>query len=179
MRTFILSALLLSACTSIVPSTALRLHALSPMEADPAGFAVAMTLPEGLEIEPDSVRLTLNATRTDTGEIRDAAFVLDRLASAGAVYRVAPDDLEALRAFQANMGRLKAEHGDAARGSLSVTLSPCTIGDGPADDARANVSIRIDPDGPFLPLIRNGPISDIRDPDEIGEMGACSFDPRQ
>lgn len=176
MRPFILPALLLSACTSIVPSTALRLSALSPMEADPAGFAVAMTLPEGLEIEPNSARLTLSAIRTDTGEIRDATFVLERLKLEGAVYRVAPGDLDSLRAFQANIGQWKAENGDSTRGSLNVTLSPCTIGEGPAGDARASVAIRINPDGPFLPLVLNGPISDITTPQQIREMEVCSQD---
>ncbi len=177
MRSLILSALTLSACTSIVPSKVLRLHALSPIEADPAGFAVAITLPKGLEIEPQSARLMFMVTRTDTGETRDDVFVLERMTAERAIYRVAPNDLNALRAAQVVAREWKAENDDATSGSLGVTLSPCKVGTGPAPDARATVAIRVNEDGPFLPLILNGPISAIAEPEQIRDMGACGTEP--
>ena len=174
MRLLILPVLLLSACTSVVPATALRLRSLSPMEADPAGFAVTITLPEGLDIEPNSARLKFTVTRADTGEIHENTFVLDRMAAGQATYRVAPSDLDALRAAQAVARQWKAEADDATSGSLNVTLSPCKIGAGPAPEARVSVGIRVAKDGPFQPLVRNAPISAIADPQQISNMGACS-----
>ena len=179
MRALVLPALILSACTSIVPDTALRLNALSPIEADPAGFSVAVALPEGLDIEPKSAQLRFVVIRTDTGETRNRAFVLERLVADQAIYRVAPNDLDAFRAFQALARQWKTENDDATSGSLGVTLSPCKVGAGPVHDARASVAVQTHPDGPFMPLIRNGPISAIVGPEQIHEMRACSTDPYQ
>lgn len=166
--------LILSACTRIVPDTVSQLNALSPLEADPAGFAVAITLPKGLDITPQSARLMFAVARADTGETRDGAFVLERTSADQATYQVALRDLNALRALQEVAQQWKND-GDATSGSLSVTMSPCRVGAGPADDARASVDIRIDANGPFLPLIRKGPISALAEPEQIRNMGACSI----
>jgi hypothetical protein len=167
--------LILSACTRIVPGTALQLNALSPLEADPAGFAVAMALPVGLGIELQSARLMFMVARTDTGETRGGAFVLERVSADQTIYQIAPRDLNALRALQDVARQWKTEGDDVTSGSLSVTMSPCRVGAGPADDARASVDIRIDADGPFLPLIRKGPISALAEPEQIRNMGTCSI----
>lgn len=176
MRALILPFLILSACSNVVPSTAMRLNALSPLEADPAQFAVAITLPEGLDIEPKSARLRFNVRRSDTGETRNGNFVLQRVVAGPAIYQVAPDDLDALRAVQAVARQWKGENPGATRGSMSVTLSPCKAGEGPADNARASIAIKVTADGPYLPLIRNGPISAVSDPEQIRKMGACTLD---
>lgn len=167
--------LILSACTRIVPDTVSQLNALSPLEADPAGFAVALTLPDGLDVTPHSTRLMFAVSRADTGETRDGAFVLERASADQAIYQIAPRDLNALRALQDVARQWKSENDDATSGSLNVTMSPCRVGAGPADDARASVDIRIDADGPFLPLIRKGPISALAEPEHIRNMGACSI----
>ncbi|MFK7834989.1 MAG: hypothetical protein AB8B60_02105 [Sulfitobacter sp.] len=173
MRLFILPAFLLSACTSIVPATVARLNALSPLEADPAGFAVAMTLPEGVDIAPRSARLMFTVARTDTGEMRDGVFVLERTNADQAIYRIAPQDLPALRELQGIARDWRAEDENATNGSISVTLAPCRIGAGPTEDARASVAIRTDEDGPFLPLVRNGPLTALVDPEKLRDMGDC------
>ena len=170
MRLGILSALLLSACTSIVPSTVMRVNALSPTSADPAGFAIDLSLPAGIDIMPGTAQLMFAVTRSDTGETQSGAFVLER---EGSVYRVAPQDLSELRALQATARAWEAENEDASNGSLGISLSPCRVGDGPAPNARVSVGLRLAEDGAFLPLVRNGPISAVAEPEEIRDMDVC------
>ncbi|NSX53654.1 hypothetical protein [Parasulfitobacter algicola] len=174
MRFAILSAFILSACTSIVPTTALRLSTISPFEADPAGFALAITMPKGFDIEPKSARLVFIVTRNDTYEARKETFVLDRIDADQTVFRVAPNDLDALRAIQAVAKQWKAESNDT-NGSLGVTLTPCKLGAGPAEDARVSVAIRVKKDGPFMPLVRNAPIAAVAEQAQLHQMGNCSI----
>ena len=163
--------LVLSACNSVVPSTAMRLSGLSPTTADPAGFAVDLELPTGIDIQPETALLLFSVVRSDTGEAQSGTFVLER---DDTVFRVAPDDLAALRELQKTAQRWKEEAGGATEGSLSVNLAPCLMGDGLAPDARVSVGLRLDKDGMILPLVRNGPLSAVASPAQISEMGACS-----
>ncbi len=173
MRLLVLAALCLSGCTNIVPSTVMRLAAISPIEANPADVAVAITLPEGLEIVADSARLVFTMQKSDVGEVREGVFVLERVPAQRAIFRVAPDDLGAMRDLQATARQWKSEDDDTFKGSLSVTLAPCRIGDGPADDARASLAIRLSEDGVYLPLIRDGPVSAVVEAEQLLEMGPC------
>ncbi|MEJ8561836.1 hypothetical protein QTO30_11835 [Yoonia sp. GPGPB17] len=170
MRIGVLSALLLSACTSIVPSTVMRLNDVSPTTADLAGFAIDLSLPAGIDIVPGTAQLMFAVTRSDTGEMQSGAFVLER---EGSVFRVAPQDLSELRALQATARAWEAENEDASNGSLGISLSPCLIGDGPAPNARVSVGLRLAEDGAFLPLVRNGPLSAVAPDAQIRDMGAC------
>lgn len=173
MRPILLVTLILSACSNLVPSTALRLNALSPIEADPADIAVAINLPEGLEIIPNSAQLMMAIRRSDTGEAREGVFVLERVPAQLAVFRVATEDRDALRDLQATARHWKLENDDASNGSLSVTLAPCKMGEGPAVDASASLSIRLTEGGAFLPLIQNGPVSAVVKPEQLRDMGPC------
>jgi hypothetical protein len=171
MRLPTLSVLLLSACTSIVPSTVMRLNGLSPTTADPAGFAVDLTLPAGLDVQSGTAQLIFAVTRSDTNEAQSGTFTLER---EGSTFRIAPGDLPALRALQATARRWDAESDNATEGSLGINLSPCKVGDGPSPDARVSVALRMAPDGAFLPLVRNGPLSAVASMEQIRDMGACS-----
>jgi hypothetical protein len=173
MRLPILSSLILSACSSVIPTTALRLNAMSPLQADPAGFAVAVTLPDGLGIEQETALLKFIVTRTDTNETVEDVFVLERLTTENEVFRVAPEDLDSLRAAQVVAREWRAENDDATSGSLSIMIGPCQVADGPSTDAVVSVAIQVSTDGPFLPLVSNGPISAIVEPEQIRAMGRC------
>ena len=74
---------------------------------------------------------------------------------------------------EAEVAAWEAADPDGTSGSLSVTLDPCRIGAGPAPDARVSVAIRLEPGGPFLPLVRNGPISQVAGSDDIGALPQC------
>ena len=62
------------ACTSVVPSTALKMAQLDPLTADPDDLAVAITLPAGLGTQQGSAVLHLGAKGPT--ETIDAKFTL-------------------------------------------------------------------------------------------------------
>ncbi|MEL6838862.1 MAG: hypothetical protein AAFP85_06185 [Pseudomonadota bacterium] len=171
MRLLLLSTLALSACTSIVPTTAMRLSNLSPTTANPADIAVDLTLPTGIDVSPGSARMLFSMIRTDTGETAEGAFTLDR---DGSVFTINPADYAALRALQATARQWKAENADAATGSLSISLSPCRLGAGPDDEARVGVAIQMKQDGAFLPLVRDGPLSAVTSEAQLRDMPDCA-----
>lgn len=170
MRPEILTVLLLSACTSVVPLTAMRLSGLSPTTADPADFAVDLTLPAGIDVSPGTATMLFLTTRTDTGQTDAATFTLLR---DGSVFTVDPADYAEMRAAQATARQWKAENGDAVEGSLGISLSPCRIGEGPTDDATVSVAIQMEQGGAFLPLVRNGPLSAVTSEELLRDMPNC------
>ena len=173
MRHATLLALLLSGCTSIVPTTVMRLNALDPLTVDPADLAVAITMPDGLDVIPGSATVTFAVSRSDTGETHDGVLVLKRQNDEQTVFSVAPGDYATMRAFQETARQWEDENDGATEGSIGVGLLPCKRGNGPGDDARVSVAIRMAQDGAFLPLVRNGPISAVAEPEEIRDMDVC------
>lgn len=170
MRFTFLSMLVLSACTSIVPLTAMRLSGLSPTTADPADLAVDLTLPIGVDVGPGSAVMLFSTTRTDTNETDQGAFVLQRN---GSIFNVDPADYAAVRALQATARQWQSENSDATKGSLMISLSPCRRGAGPAADATVSVAIQMEQDGAFLPLLRDGPLSAVTSEKQLRDMPDC------
>jgi len=170
MRVLPFLVILLAGCTSIVPSTAMRLNNVSPTTADPADFAVALTLPDGIDVQPGSAKLTFVVTRTDFDQTAEGTFTLQREDD---IYAIAPSDHATLRALQATARQWDTENASATEGSLAINLSPCLLGAGPSDDARVNVAIRLAQDGAFLPLVRHGPLSAVTSAEQLGDIPQC------
>ncbi len=171
-----LIALLFAAgCSNVVPSAVARLYALSPMEADPSDIAVALDLPDGIGVRPQSAKLTLTATRTDTDQTSAGTYIFS--ASPGSdgstVYAVADSDFERLRAQQSLIRGWKEVADDATSGSLSVGLEGCAIGAGPTPDAVISINMRTAQDGAFFPLIRNAPITEVLDLADEDALKQC------
>ena len=169
MKSILLSslALLLCACTSLVPSTALLVARLDPLTADPADLAAFLILPEGLALDETPATLTLAGVREDDGSTLSETVRLEAWQDG---YRIAPADHARLRAAQSRLAEWKA--GPGMSGSLSVAVSPCVTGPGPARDARYSVDILLERDGPRLPLLRNAPVADIG----LADLKRCSDD---
>lgn len=187
MKYLALSVLLVTACGAIVPQTASRLAGISPVEADPAGFEVALAIPQGLDIRPNGARMTLRAERAGSGEISEATYVLARFGGPDAgvglepeaggqivTYRVAEADLAPLRVQQALIRAWEAENDAETAGSLSVSIDPCGVGDGPSLTAEGSVFLRTEMGGEFLPVVRKGPITAIMDAETLGGLPACT-----
>lgn len=170
MRLSFLSLCLVAACSSVVPTTVMRLGGLSPTTADPAGFAVDLSLPDGVGVQPGAARLIFEVKRTDSGEASTGTYVLT---AQDGVYRIAEDDLRALRAQQSTARAWEASQPDATEGALSLNLTPCLIGAGPAPGAKVSVAIQIAQDAPFLPLLRDAPLSAVASEAEILQMPGC------
>lgn len=162
-------------CSSLVPSSLVALRGLSPLEADPEGFVVGLDLPDEVRVVPGSARLTLRADRTDIAEERAGSFVLQESVSEGAsFYRVAPEDLEALRTLQSEINAWETVAPDATSGSLSVSLTTCReVADVP-DDATVSVDLQLDVGGPFVPLLRDAPLTAILDAAALDQLAPCS-----
>ncbi len=170
--TITFSALCLAACTAMVPSTALQLMSLSPLTADPAALAVRIDLPKTIGIQPDSAKLTLSNTYRD--EIAAHTYTLDRPGDAS-LFRIAPKDVAGLRDLQT---KIRAQEDTAPQensGSLSVTASPCLKSDFASLDDRVSVSIRTAPDGAFLPLFRDQPLSKLFGPTDLSALPLCDI----
>lgn len=156
------AALALQACTSVVMSTAAMLNATSPMEADPAGFEIAIDMPDGVFVPTGGATMGLTNAHSKLGETYDETYALQQRSSQDGqtLFRIHPDDLDDIRAFQARAVTWETEDPEASTGSFSVSVSFCKIGEGPAPDDRFSVSIRTETDGMFLPLIRNAKVAD-------------------
>ncbi len=172
-------ALSLSACASLVPSTAARLAALDPTTADPAQIEVALILPPGLQITPGGAVMTLSARRGDqtlgdsfTLEPRPAPGVDAPPGATVVGFGLAPADLARMRALQARIAAWKAE--GKGQGALSVGLGGCAVSGGPSPDGTGAVLIRLADNSPFRPLIRPTPLSQLLGPDVIAAIQPCS-----
>jgi hypothetical protein len=174
-----LAALALSACSSLVPSTAARLATLDPLTANPAALELVVILPPGLAVSPGSARLELSANRGQqrkSGSFRlaDRPVVSGIDLPEGAVARgfaIAETDVDRMRDLQAEIADWK--HDGAAKGSLGLGIGGCAVGDGPAGDATGSVLIRVRKGGPFLPLIEDGKLSELLGPDVLAAIKPC------
>lgn len=162
--------LLLTACGVVPIQTALKLAALDPLSADPAGMAVALDLPEGVGIALEGAMLSLSAETADGVQLTGRYGLVQ---NATGIWRVAPEDRARLRADQAQAAEWERADPDGTRGSFNVSLSPCIAGAGPAADARLSASLQLEPDGPFLPLLRRVPLSNLGPLPGASEVPPC------
>ena len=166
-------ALALGACANLVPTTVARLAALSPLNADPEGFEVALDLPDGAGVMPGSAVLTIEASRSGTGEGFEESYVLEGVPGDPPVWRIARADLPALRAAQARALAWEMEDPIASSGALGVFLVPCREGDGPGQDAVLSILLRSEVGGPFRPLVRDARIADFAGEDDLAALPDC------
>ena len=163
--------LLLSACSYLPIDTLRQLNQLDPMTADPASIAVRFHLPQGLDMPEQSAVLTLDTKNTSGDENNQTYFLMRTKLDDEVIFRVAPSDLKRLRAQQA---AVKAWGEDESEGSLSVGIENlCTIGAGPAPDARISSMISLDGGSTFLPLVRDFPLSEVLEEGEFDQMRPC------
>jgi hypothetical protein len=172
-------ALFLAACSAIVPSTAARLATVDPLTADPSALALVVILPEGFAVTPGSAKLDLGAVRGDetlSGSFRledrpaPAGIALPKGSTARAFALSAPDTAR-MGVLQAQIAGWKRE--GKAKGSFGLGLGGCAIGNGPAPDATGSVLVRLAADGPFLPLIANGRLSELLGPELLAAIKPC------
>lgn len=169
---------LLLGCASLVPATALKLRNLDPLTADPAEISVAVDLPEGLSILPESVVLTLSS-RNAEGQALDGAYTLTetRDSEGRRRFQIAPEDQAELRALQSGARAWEEADPDGTFGSISIALEGCRTGsDATFADARASVYISLAPDVPAMPLFRNAPLSQVFAAEDLAVLPLCPVD---
>lgn len=164
----------LANCSTLNPVTLARLAMLDPLDADPGDFAILLDLPQGLGIPTGGAVLEMVLDNKATGERREGRFVFEqREVGPGTVYRIAPPDLEAMRAFQATARAWKAQYGDEAEGSLSLGLSMCRTGAGPQKDATVSAQLSLDGGATFLPFMRATPVERLAEGVGVARLPTC------
>lgn len=178
-RLAVAASCLLAACTAIVPTTAARLAALDPLTADPEALALVVILPPGFAVSPGSATLDVGAARGKerlVGSFRledrpaPAGLALPEGATARGFALSAPDTAR-MRDLQDRIAGW--ERAGTAKGSFGIGLGGCAIGDGPAPEATGSVLIRVSKDGPFLPLISEGRLSDLLGAEVLSAIKPC------
>lgn len=171
MRFGILCAILgLSGCVAMNPVTMVRLATMNPLAADPGAIAVQLVLPAGVGVVEGSAAMSIETTFADGDEISER-FLLENLPND--VWRVARADQELLRELQVRVITAEEADPDTASGSFSVGFEPCTLGDGPGEDATFSISIQLDHGGGFLPLVNNARVSELYEADDIATLEPC------
>lgn len=145
----------LSGCATVNPVTLAKAAQIDPLSADPALFTVYLDLPEGLAIAPGGAVLSVSTTFATTGEAESGSFPLVARDVGGMrAWTVAPDDLDRLRALQAQARDWEALDAKASSGSIALGITGCTTGAGPDPKARISADLDLDGTGARLPLIR-------------------------
>ena len=175
MRLSILSLILLAGCSGMVPGTALLLSNTDPLTADPGQISVALDLPEGLGVLPESVKLGLEATRSGVGDV-GGVWTLEQARDGEGrdVFRVPEEDREALRQVQRQARVWNDEDPDGTQGALSLSIGGCrTVPAEQLRGARASAFIQLREDGPARPLFLNAPISQVLSSEQVLALPPC------
>ena len=168
--------LLLGACTSVVPSALARLNQLSPLESDPADIAVALDLPDRLDIKPGTATIGFRAERKDIGEVSTGTYVLrqrEDKETGLVIFDIEDADQRDMRAQQSLVRLWKEKAPRQTSGSVSVAFQGCAIGTGPADEAEVSILMRTEQGGEFFPLVRGASMKDVLNILEVTEIDPC------
>ncbi len=160
-RAVLLSLSLLASCTDVPLATQAALGEVDPLSADPAGFVLFLSLPPGIGLRESSGVMTLTAERSDTEARIDGSYRLEAIAMGPEgmlAFRVAPGDLERLRADQATAAAWETEVPELSSGALSISAAGCLTGAPVPEDARVSARLRIAEGGPTLPVLRDAPL---------------------
>jgi len=167
----------LMGCSSVVPTTLVQLSNLDPLTADPAGFAIGLETSQGLNIEPGTV-LTFQATHSPSGEFirEDLTLIENRTENGLIIYSIDPDGVTALRDLQAAVVPWK----ETSDGNSSLTIGVDAQGcredgfDDLTSEPRVSVFMQLAEGAPMRPLIRNGPMSELFEVEELADLPQCT-----
>lgn len=173
--------LLLAGCSYVPVMTAARLAAIDPMTADPGQIELAVVLPPGMNLLPDTAHMTLHI-EGGAGQVRDARYRLEESAAPQDVplpdgaqaraYRLTAADARTMRDLQAEVAGWQGT--GPGQASLGVGLDGCKLGGGPAPDAEGAVYVRLAAGGSFLPLLGPARLTDMLGPSAMAGLPPCS-----
>ena len=145
----------LAACSTLNPVTLARMALLDPLTVPPGDVVVRLDLPEGLQVGPGDGVLEVSVARKSTGESIAERF---ELVQSETLWTLAPQDAVRLSALQ---DRARSWPEDDREGALSLSVTGCRVGAGPAPGVVINVDVSCDAGRSFAPLIRDLPASDV------------------
>lgn len=158
----------LSACASVNPVGLAKLAAMDPLSADPEQISVAARLPESLKLRTGDLMMVVKTKETSGPDAINETFLLtveeaapgdaglvmpengERLQTA----RVAPADIERLRATQAKARALKAAGEGNGKGSLTVSAKGgCKTSEFGDAELVLNLFMQTETDGEWFPVV--------------------------
>lgn len=178
----------LASCASVNPIGLAKLAAMDPLTADPAQLAVAARLPEALKLRTGDLVLTMKSDGAQGADAIDERFLLDvkdaKAGEAGVIVpqagerlqtaRVAPTDIERLRATQAKARVVKAAGGKKGKGSISINArGACRTGDLPAGALNLNIFMANETGGGWFPVVSNLDVRKALGADVLAKIEAC------
>jgi hypothetical protein len=175
--------LLLVSCGSVVPVTMARLYMLDPLTTDPTAIGVALIMPAGLRVAPNSATMSLEITRIDVHftetftlvETSATASGIDLPAGAhGSVFGLAAADIPRILALQSKIKDWKSTEPGGTKGDFEITLKACSVDAGPQPDARCSILVRTQADVAFMPLVRNALLSDVDGAELLDTIKPCA-----
>jgi len=164
-------------CTSLVPSTLVRLNALDPFTADPNDMAVALELPAGLALQAGSTQMMFKAVHSPSGEAHQREYVLreQRMPDGLVIYTLSPEDIENLEAMKVSLLPWKETSDGNSSLSMGVIADACRVpGIEVPADPRVTILLRLEADGPLRPLVRDASILEYFDVADLAELPQCS-----
>lgn len=177
MRLLLLAGVLtvLMGCSNLVPTSLPALRGLSPLDTDPSGFVIRIELPEGVDLVHGSAQLTLSAEQADTGQSLSGTFILaQNRVDEQMFFRVADQDLPALRDLQGQIQSWETEDPETTTGNFSVSLTACSLDGAPKKDATVSVALKVRQDQPFIPLLTKAPLNTVLAHVGVGDLPPCS-----
>lgn len=158
----------LCACASVNPVGLARLAAMDPLAADPQQISVAARLPQALKLRTGDLMMVVKTDGKEGPDRIDETFYLavsDAVAGDAGVIapeagerlqtaRVAPQDIERLRATQAKARALKAAGGAKGKGSLTVSAKGgCKTAEFGEADLVMNLYMQTETNGEWFPVV--------------------------
>ena len=159
-----------AACSSLAIAAAAAFRGPDALTADPATFQVVSSTPQAVQLTPAGQRLTLSATRPETGQRVEEQFALDRLAlgSSGLkgikpaegenlyLYKLSPEDANRYARLQDELkGWLETRSDTATMVAVSVLPSGCVDADVAEQERLSTFWLSVDEGDTFVPLVRN------------------------
>jgi len=168
--------LLVAACSTISIGAVAALRGVDPLTADPAQFQLVSSSPQTVQLDPAGQKLTLSATRGETGQRIEEQFILDRLAIGSSslrgikpaegenlyLYQMAQQDLDRYMRMQTELQSWKTGSvRDKNNLSLGVQASGCIVAGTSKEDRLATFWLSVDQGDSFMPLVKNVDLVDI------------------
>ena len=178
----------LSACASVNPVGLAKLAAMDPLSADPQQISVAARLPESLRLRTgDLIMVVKTDGVTGPGAIDetfylavadaapgDAGLVIPEDGERLQTARVAPGDIERLRATQARARTLKAAGTAKGKGSLTVSArGGCKTGEFGDGRLVMNLYMQTETGGEWFPVVSALDLRRALDDEMLDKIPAC------
>lgn len=163
------AGILLTGCASVTPASMVKLAGMDPLTADPASVAIAAVMPAALKLRSGDVVLQFSLEApAPYGPVHETAGldIVEGGATPGVAAspsfehvqqaRIAPRDVERLRAALARADAFRKSGHRDGKGSISVRVTGgCRNGPAGPLPLVTSIYMRRTPTEPFFPLVKD------------------------